>query len=166
MQAATGPRATGSGASLEKDAQRMAALLKKYQYLFLLILTLVYAVGAIGNARNRPLWYDEVVTVMAASAPDAAGTWKAAQAIDANPPLLHLLTHFSMQWFGPGEIAVRLPAILGFWIFCLCLYRFTLRRVGIYYALLALLLPIATEAYTYAYEARAYGLELAFCGLA
>jgi hypothetical protein len=166
MQAATGPRATGSGASLEKDARHMAALLKKHQYLFVVILTLVYAVGAIGNARNKPLWYDEVVTVIAASAPDAAGTWKAAQAIDANPPLLHLLTHFSMQWLGPGEIAVRLPAILGFWVFCLCLYGFTLRRVGIYYALLALLLPIATEAYGYAYEARAYALELAFCGLA
>jgi len=130
----------------------MAALLKRYQYLFLLILTLVYAVGALGHARNEPLWYDEVVTVMAASAPDAAGTWKLAQAMDANPPLLHLLTHFSMQWFGPGEVAVRLPAILGFWVFCLCLYRFTLRRAGIYYALLALLLPIATEAYDYAYE--------------
>jgi hypothetical protein len=166
MQAATGPRATASGASFEKDAQRMAALLKKYRYLFALILTLVYAVGAVGHARNKALWYDEVVTVIAASAPDAAGTWKAAQAIDANPPLLHLLTHFSMQWFGAGEIAARLPAILGFWIFCLCLYRFTLPRVGIYCALLALLLPIATEAYGYAYEARAYGLELAFCGLA
>jgi hypothetical protein len=76
-----------------------------------------------------------------------------------------MLTHFSMQWFGANEVAIRLPAIAGFWIFCLCLFVFT-RRLGIYYALFALLLPIATEAYSYAYEARAYGLELAFCGLA
>jgi hypothetical protein len=25
-----------------------------------------------------------------------------------------MLTHFSMQWFGPGEVAIRLPAIVGF----------------------------------------------------
>ena len=144
----------------------MASLLRKHQYLLALMLTVVYAVGAMGHARNKPFWYDEVVTIMAASAPDAGATWKKAQAMDANPPLLHLLTHFSIQWFGAGEIGVRVPAIVGFWVFCLCMYRFTLRRVGIYYALLALLLPIATEAYSYAYEARAYGLELAFCGLA
>ncbi len=144
----------------------MASLLRKHQYLLALMLTVVYAVGAMGHARNKPYWYDEVVTVIAASAPDAASTWKKAQAMDANPPLLHVLTHFSMQWFGTGEVAGRVPAIVGFWVFCLCMYRFTLRRVGIYYALVALLLPIATEAYSYAYEARAYGLELAFCGLA
>jgi hypothetical protein len=143
----------------------VAVRLENSKYFILLILTVLYAIGATLHARSKPLWFDEIVTVIAASPADAATAWKAARDCDASPPLPHMLTHFSMQWFGPGEVAIRLPAIAGFWVFCLCLFVYT-RRLGIYYALFALLLPIATEAYTYSYEARAYGLELAFCGLA
>jgi len=165
MQAAS--RASHSATvSFETDAQHLAVTLNRRRYLVLLLLSLFYAAGAVRHAHSKAFWYDEVITLISASAPDAASAWKTALQTDANPPLPHLLTHFSMRWFGPGEIAVRLPAILGFWIFCLCLFRFTRRRLGIYYALVALLLPIATQAYGYAYEARAYGPELAFCGLA
>jgi len=76
------------------------------------------------------------------------------------------MAHLCVRWFGDGEISVRIPAILGFWVFCLCLFRFTSKRVGIYYALAALLLPTVLETYYYSVEARAYGPELAFCGLA
>jgi hypothetical protein len=155
---------TGSP-SFEQDARKIATALERYRHLILAVFTLIYALGAVRHAANRALWYDEIITVIAASAPDAAGTWKAAQAIDASPPLLHLLTHFSMQWFGSSEVAVRLPAIVGFWVFSLCLFQFVRRSAGIYYGFAALLMPIATEAYSYAYDARAYGPELAFCGL-
>ena len=76
------------------------------------------------------------------------------------------MAHLCVRWFGDGEISVRIPAILGFWVFCLCLFRFTSRRVGIYYALAALLLPTVLETYYYSLEACPYGPELAFCGLA
>jgi 4-amino-4-deoxy-L-arabinose transferase-like glycosyltransferase len=155
---------TGSP-SFEQDARKIATALERHRYLVLALLTIVYAFGAGRHAANKPLWYDEIITVISASAPDVAGTWRAAQATDASPPLLHLLTHFSMQWFGSSEVAIRLPAIVGFWIFCLCLFQFVRRRAGIYFGFAALLMPIATEAYTYSYDARAYGPELAFCGL-
>ncbi len=161
MQAA----ATPGQVSLEADARRMAVSLDQGRYLALLVLTALYAVGAIMHARGKPFWYDEVYTVMAASAPTVGETLTAAKRLDAAPPLTHLLTHFAVSWFGRGEIAARLPQIAGFWVFCLCLYRFVRRRLGIFYGLTALLLPIATQAYDYAYEARAYGLVLAFCGL-
>src|ERR1035437_4883499 len=76
------------------------------------------------------------------------------------------MAHLCVRWFGAGEISARIPAIIGFWVFCLCLFRFTLRRAGIYYALAALLLPTVLETYYYSVEARAYGPELAFSGLA
>src|SRR5581483_3616905 len=60
----------------------------------------------------------------------------------------------------------RMPAMTGFWIFCLCLFRFVRRRAGTFFGFAALLIPIATDAYSYSVEARAYGPELAFCGLA
>jgi hypothetical protein len=157
---------SGPAPSLEADARRMAETLEKRRWLVLLLLTLIYAAGAIAHARAKPLWYDEIITVMAAGAPDLATTWKAAQATDINPPLPHLLIHLSLAWVRQVELGARIPAIVGFWVFCLCLYYFVHRRLGILYALAALLLPVATGAYAYSVEARAYGPELAFTGLA
>ena len=165
MQPAATSRQIATLASLETDARRMAASLEKGRYFCLLVLTVVYAAGAMLHARSKPFWYDEIFTVLAAAPSNAAATWQAAQKLDAAPPLTHLLTHFAVTWFGQNEITVRLPEIAGFWIFCLCLYSFVRRRLGIFYGLAALLLPLATEAYDYAYEARPYGLELGFCGL-
>src|SRR5947207_14952676 len=98
--------------------------------------------------------------------PDWATAWKAALATDANPPLPHMATHLAIRWFGLSEVTARLPAMVGFWVFCLCLFAFVARRKGALIGLSALLLPVVTDAVTYAVEARAYGLELAFCGLA
>jgi hypothetical protein len=147
-------------------AERAVAWMEKHKYLILFLLTIVYSVGARNRAAGKPFWYDEVITLIAAQTPDLATTWKAALQCDANPPLPHLLTHLAIRWFGMGEVGARLPAIAGFWIFCLCLFRFVYRRAGICYALSALLMPVVTEAYYYSAEARAYGPELAFSGLA
>jgi hypothetical protein len=152
--------------SLEQDARSFAVAFEKYRYVLLALLTVIYALGAMANARSKPLWYDEIITVIAASAPDAASTWKLAEHVDAAPPLPHLMTHYAIQWFGANDVAIRVPAIAGFWIFCLCMFWFVRSRLGIFYGLAALLLPLSTQAYNYAFEARAYGLEFGFCGLA
>jgi hypothetical protein len=154
------------GPSLEEDARRLAVWVEKRQRPILCALTILYLLGAGLHARSKPFWYDEVVTLAIANSPNLATAWKAALACDAAPPLPHLMTHLCVRWFGAGEISARIPAIIGFWVFCLCLFRFTSRRVGIYYALAALLLPTVIETYYYSAEARAYGPELAFCGLA
>jgi hypothetical protein len=152
--------------SLENDARHLAVRIEKRQHLILCAFTILYLLGAGLHARGKPFWYDEVITLVIANSPNLSTAWKAALACDAAPPLPHLMAHLCVRWFGDGEISVRIPAILGFWVFCLCLFRFTSRRVGIYYALAALLLPTVLETYYYSVEARAYGPELAFCGLA
>jgi hypothetical protein len=134
--------------------------------LLLILFTAIYAMCAVGRAGGRPFWYDEVITLIAAKTPDLATAWKASAQVDANPPLPHLLTHLSVRWFGVNEVSARLPAMAGFWVMCLCLYRFVARRKGVIYGLCALLLPTLTNAYYYSTEARAYGLVLGFCGLA
>ena len=166
MSTVAPPSQPATLASLEADARRMAISLDKGRYLCLLVLTVVYAAGAMLHARGKPFWYDEVYTVLFAGHSDASETWKAAQQLDAAPPLTALLTHFAVHWFGQSEITVRLPQIAGFWAFCLSLFWFVRRRLGIFYGLAALLLPLSTQAYDYAYEARPYGIELGFCGLA
>ena len=166
MVLAAGPVLPQTSPSLEVDARRLAGVVERHRYWVVLLLTVVYGLGAILHARAKPLWYDEIITTVAATEPTAAATWETAQKIDINPPLVHLLMHYSMRWFSKPEIGARIPSIVGFWIFCLCLYRFTRRRLGIFYALAALLLPVVTSAYVYAVEARGYGPSLAFSGVA
>ncbi|HJT87175.1 MAG TPA: glycosyltransferase family 39 protein [Bryobacteraceae bacterium] len=160
------PPPTRKAPSLEGDARHLAAWLEGREKLALLVLTLIYAAGAIWHAQSKPLWYDEIITVIAASAPTTAGALHAAEQTDASPPLPHLLIHFAIGWFGKSDVAVRIPSMAAFWIFCLCMYRYVRRRAGILYGLAALLLPMGTDAYAYSVEARGYAPELAFCGLA
>jgi ABC-type Co2+ transport system permease subunit len=77
-----------------------------------------------------------------------------------------VLVHGAITALGLDEVTARLPAIVGFWAFCLCLYEFVRRRKGVVFGFVALLLPVVTEAYTYALDARAYGPLLGFCGIA
>jgi len=152
--------------SLESDARRIAVWLERRRYPILCAFTIFFLLGAALQARSKPFWYDEVITLVVAGSPDLTTTWKAGLACDGAPPLSYIMAHLCVRWFGDGEISARIPAMIGFWVFCLCLFRFTWRRVGIYYAFAALLLPTVLETYYYSVEARPYGPELAFCGLA
>jgi hypothetical protein len=80
--------------------------------------------------------------------------------------MVYLLTGFWQHLLGEGQIVSRLPEILGFWIFCLCLYRFVSLRSCALGGFISMLFPMITLAYWYAYEARTYGVVLGFCGLA
>ena len=151
---------------LAPEAPKIAGWLEKRKYFLLILLTTLYLAGTIGRAGGRPFWYDEVFTLIAAKSPDLATTWRVATAIDTNPPLPHLLTHIAIRCFGLNEVSARVPAMAGFWVMCLCLFRFVERRKGAVYGACALLLPVLTRAYFYATEARAYGLELGFVGIA
>src|ERR1039457_6463418 len=143
--------------SLENDARQAAVWIEKRRYPILCAFAVLYLLGAGLHAHSKPFWYDEIITLVIANSPNLSTTWKAALACDAAPPLPHLMTHLCVRWFGAGEISARIPAIIGFLVFCLCLFRFTLRRVGICYALAALLLPTVIETYYYRSEERRVG---------
>ena len=59
-----------------------------------------------------------------------------------------------------------MPSMIGFWVFCICLFGFAVRRVNMFFALVAMLLPFATLGRSYSFEARNYGMMLGFCGVA
>ncbi len=118
------------------------------------------------RASEKYLWFDEIYTLYQ-SRLSLHGLWGALQAgFDFNPPLVYLLTKASNAPFGEGLITTRLPEILGFWIFCVCLFRFVSKRAGPLAGFSAMVLPMATGAFYYAYDARPPGLVLGFCGLA
>ena len=132
---------------------------------FLLISALYFA-DIFLRASLKTFWYDELFTVYLCRLPSFHATWAAVIAgTDLNPPLFYLLTRWGQHFFGEGLIATRLPAILGVWVFCICIFVFVNRRLGPLYGCVAALFPLFTLAHTYAYEARPHGCVLGWCGL-
>lgn len=132
-----------------------------------LALSAIYLADTVLRAALKRFWYDELVTVYLCRLPTFHATWTAVmKGCDFNPPFIYLFTR-SFGWiFGEGLIASRLPAVVGFWIFCTCLYSFTARRCGRLCGAIAAMLPFFTVAHHYAFEARPYGLVMGFTGLA
>jgi hypothetical protein len=132
---------------------------------FLLISALYFA-DTLLRASLKTFWYDELVTVYLCRLPSFAATWSAVlRGADLNPPLFYLLTRWSQHLFGEGLIATRLPEILGFWLFAICVYLFVARRLGRLRGAIAGLFPVFTLAHYYAYEARPHGIILGCFGL-
>jgi len=142
-------------------------LLERNRYVFLLLASLGYFSVTIYRAQHQLFWFDEIFTFYIARLPNIASIWNACMhGVDFNPPLLYLLTRWSQGIFGVNELGTRMPEVVGFWVFCLCLYRFTSLRANALAGFIALLLPLTTGGYWYAYDARSYGVVLGFFGLA
>ncbi len=119
------------------------------------------------RASEKHFWYDELVTLYVCRIQGLVPLLRALRhGVDFNPPFFHLLTKASEGIWGEGLISTRLPEIIGFWIACLCLFRFVNRRAGLLAGLIAMTLPVLTGAFYYAYEARPHALVLGCCGLA
>jgi hypothetical protein len=118
-------------------------------------------------AARRWLWNDELYTFYIARLPGLAATWDALMTgAEQLPPLVYVVTRWSHTIFGTSELATRLPAVLGFGVMTICLFRVVARRTSPLFAALAGLFPLASGAFPYAYEARPYGLVLGCAGLA
>ena len=129
-------------------------------------ISLMYFGGTVLRARAKPFWFDEILTLLAARLPTYAATVHAARDIDWTPPFTDLVAHIVHGLAGSGEIVFRVPSMIGFWVFCLCLFAFAAKRVNMFFALGALLLPFVTTGESYSFEARSYGMMLGFCGIA
>ncbi len=153
----------------ELKEQRQQALWARFDpaTYAVLIFSVFYFVDVCLRASEKFFWYDELFTLYFSRLPNLHALWKALNSgVDFNPPLFYLVTSASNALFGEGKITTRLPEIFGFWIFSLCLFRFVRRRAGIPAGFAAMLLPMLTGAYFYAYDARPHALVLGACGLA
>ena len=131
------------------------------------LVSMVYFADILLKARYKCFWFDELFTTYLCRLPDFKSTWAAvAHGADFNPPMFYLLTRAAQSIFGEGLIATRLPAMIGFWVFGVCLFLFVARRAGALAGFIAGVFPFFTLAQYYAYEARAHGVVLGWCGLA
>jgi hypothetical protein len=155
-----------SGWRLEPRAAALERFLERRQIWVLAIWSLVYFGGTMLRALGKPFWYDEILTLLEARQPTLSAAMRALGDVDWMPPANHLTFYLTDKLAGSGEVAFRIPAMIAFWVFCICLYLFARRRVSIYFALMAMLLPYASAFQSYSYEARGYAFMLGFCGIA
>jgi hypothetical protein len=153
--------------TISASAERIAEALSRRKYLVLVLFSGLYFAATCFRAHQKLFWFDELFTVYLSRLPDMASVWGALkQGVDLNPPLFYLFTRFSESLFGEGQIATRLPEIVGFWVFCLCLFRFVSMRTSVLAGAISMLFPLVTTAYFYAYEARSHGVVLGLGGIA
>src|SRR5579875_1143490 len=128
-----------------------------------LLFSVLYFVDVIVRATEKYFWSDELVTLDICRLP-LHSLWPAlSHGLDFNPLLFYLISKTSRVVFGESLVGFRVPEMIGFWIVCLCLYRFVNRRAGWLAGSIAMVMPVVTGVFFYAYEARPHALVLA-CG--
>lgn len=126
----------------------------------------VYLLSTCLLASRKLMWHDEFFTYHISRLPTTSDIWSAlSTGGEQIPPLFYIITRASRSLFGVSELAIRLPEVLGFWVMSLCLFQFVSKRSSALYGFAAMLFPLVTKAYSYAYEARPYGIVLGFAGV-
>src|SRR5258708_5455719 len=114
------------GRTLEGWSERLEPFLQRHKVAVIVALSLVYFTGTAFRARGKPFWFDEILTLLAARQPSYSATLQATRELDWSPPLTNVIGHFVNEIAGSGEVAFRIPAMIGFWVFCLCLFGFAI----------------------------------------
>ncbi len=131
------------------------------------IFTVLYAIPTAYLAHLKLFWDDEFFTLYLSRTPSWHDLLRAlATGADQHPPSFYYLTHLTTAVFGSSHVSVRLPAILGFWLLCICLYEIVRDLATPEWAVVAMFFPLSSEFYYYASEARGYGLVCGFAALA
>ena len=134
---------------------------------YLLLFTAIYLFTRYCENRHQRFWSDEIFTYNLANLPSIRQIWPLIkQGIELNPPLPFWITWIVHHTIGSGEFVTRLPAILGFWGMCVCLFYYVRRRSDTTHGFIALLLPLVTFTARDATWARGYGLLLGFSAAA
>lgn len=131
------------------------------------IFSILFFASVTPYARSRPIWHDEVVTLVVAGQP-TLGAVRAAlgDGVDLQPPLNTLLTRAVFGLAGQGPVQTRLTATIGVWVGCLALFEIVRRRSHVWLGLAAAIIPCQSAVFRFAYEGRGYGLLFGASALA
>lgn len=148
---------------LDGFAEAVRDVCERHRLLLLAAVSLVYFAATSVLASRKPMWNDELFTYFIAQAPSLSGIWSALlTGADQNPFPFYVLTRWSLGLFGVNEWALRLPEMIGVWGAGVCLFHIVAHRSSSMYGFVAMVFLFVTGANFYSYEARPYGLVLAF----
>lgn len=148
---------------LDGCAEVLRDVCEQHRLLLLGAVSLVYFAATSVLASRKPMWNDELFTYFIAQAPTLSDIWSALlTGADQNPFPFYVLTRWSLALFGVNEWALRLPEMIGVWGAGVCLFHIVAHRSSSMYGFVAMLFLFVTGANFYSYEARPYGLVLAF----
>jgi hypothetical protein len=134
------------------------------KFLSFWIFSFFYFLGAFGKASSKLFWYDELFSWYVAKLPSLSDIWNALyEGVDVHPPLHYFLIRASHWVLGTGELATRLPFIVGFWLALFFLFLLISKRCGNLIAYIGILFLCLSEPYNYTSEARPYAIVLACC---
>jgi 4-amino-4-deoxy-L-arabinose transferase-like glycosyltransferase len=148
-------------------ASRILSWMDRHPVSVFAIFTATFFATTLLRAETKPFWNDEIYTIVHARLPSVGAMWEASeQGFDLMPPLNAIFAHGLHALVGEGRVTTRLPAILGYWTLCLVVFEVVRRRAGVPMAVVAVALQTLAAAYRFSYEARGYGLLLAFSAIA
>jgi hypothetical protein len=132
--------------------------------LFALAALVIYATARnICHALVKPLWYDEICTMLMVQQLHLHRLWQAlAHGADGQPLAFYLLESAAAAFIRNENLAYRGVSILGFALTLLCLFVTVRTRKGAAIALVCAAIPLATILFDMlAVEARGYSLLVA-----
>lgn len=126
-------------------------------------LTIYVFVRGVVGAREKPFWYDELLTLAIAGQPTLHEMWNAAaRGFDGMPPAFYLVERAALGVARSKEIAQRLPSLLAFCCTLICVFAYVKKRSGEAVACLCALLLLTTSLFhTYLIDARACSMVMA-----
>ena len=127
------------------------------------VVTAFYFIAVCSLSSLKLLWLDELITLHIARLSGPKAIWRALwRGVDPNPPLSHLLVHYARLMFGEHEVALRMPAMIGYWIGMLALFLYLKRRLPGTWAIAGCVWLMTMGAFEYSYESRSYGIFFGF----
>ena len=148
---------TLSEAELRKPARNERQ--QKWPFVAAGALAAIYGVISILIARQRPFWYDEILTVIYSGQPTVAAMWKAlAIGADGVPPANDLIVRLFAHLPLPLEVAARLPSALAMAAGLLVTFDCARRLTDGLRALIAVAFLTCSVLPYYGYEARPFAL--------
>lgn len=142
-------------------ARQIERWLDRARFVLLTGMIALFVWMILGASAAKPLWHDEIYTVLIARLPSVGAIWAAHHdGADLQPPLNTLLTAAAERVAGSAASWIRLPPLAGFILMTCAIAAMLRRRAGMTLALAGVFVPVQTAAYRYAYEARGYSLML------
>jgi len=143
---------------------------KSEKTIFAIVIALaVYSVVRnLMQAAGKPLWFDEILTLIVSRQPNLSAIWTALKAgVDGNPPLFYWIERVASGLSANEMLAFRLVSALAFACTFICIYLFVRKRSGARVAFIcAVLLFVTPLNNKYSLEARPYSLLAAGLALA